>query len=386
MHREEPIRFLERLCAVDSRTIDGAAGATRVAEMIGERLRAMDFDLQWVEPDPSEGPRGRHLAACRNAGAAKRVVLIGHTDTILSPAEAPFRVDTQTRRIHGSGSNDMKGGCVLMLEAVALALREEPAVGQAGLVVLLNASEEIAGPSFQPVARREAAGAVACLGFEPAGTLVEGAHPVVVARKGVMRFDLRCHGRAAHAGNDHHLGVNAIREIARKVERLESLTDYAAGISVNVGRIGGGHVSNQVADRASAGFEARAFDKGLLDRTCEAIRAVCAEPTVRSAADGTPARLELHEHCSYPPWPPNAATDVLAERYVRLAARRGLTVKPVRRGGGADASVVAGLAPTLDGLGMLGGGMHSPQEWADLDAFAPRVRVAADLIVDLCVS
>jgi glutamate carboxypeptidase len=384
MHRDEPIRFLERLCDVDSRTVAGAAGATRVAEMLGERLRALGFALEWVSPDPSEGPRGRHLLARRNPGAGTRLLFIGHTDTVLGPADAPFRLDESARRVCGAGANDMKGGCVLMLEALALALGESPAAGAAELVVLMNASEEISGPSFQLLARREAAGAAACLGFEPAGTPVGGAHPVIIARKGVVRFDLRCHGRAAHAGNDHAHGVNAIRELARKIERLESLTDYAAEVTVNVGRISGGHVSNQVPDHASATFEARAYDVGLLERTCEAVRAICAEPSVRGAADGAPVRLELAMHRSYPAWPATAATEELAGRYSRLAARRGLAVKPVRRGGGADASVVADLAPTLDGLGMLGGGMHSPQEWADLDAFAPRVRVAADLIVDLC--
>lgn len=385
MRHDDPIRFLEALCSIDSRTSDGAAGTTRVAEMLGERLRGMGFELEWFDPHPSEGPRGRHLAARRNPGAAKRIVLIGHTDTILGPADAPFRVDAQARRICGAGTNDMKGGCVVMLEAISLALREEPAVGKAGLVVLLNASEEVAGPSFQPAARREATGATACLGFEPAGPFVDGLYSVVVARKGVLRFDLRCSGRAAHAGNDHAHGVSAIRELARKIEQLESLTDHAGGFTLNVGRVRGGRVSNQVADHAEATFDVRAFDTETLRRGCERIREICSEPTVRSVADGEPTRLALTDNCSYPPWPPNAATDGLAARYVRLAARRGLTARPVRRGGGADASAVADLAPTVDGLGMLGGGMHSPDEWAELDAFEPRVRLAADLIVDLCV-
>jgi glutamate carboxypeptidase len=387
MQQKEQIKLLGAMCAIDSRTADGAAGTTQVAELLGEQLGeqlgAMGFALEWISPFADEGPRGKHLKAVRNPDAKKRLVLLGHTDTILSPKDVPFRLDAQKGKAYGSGVCDMKGGCLVLVEALKLALAEESAVRDACLVVLLNCCEEIASPSFRKLVRESAKGALACLCFEPSLAGPNGGHAVVIARKGIVRFHLSCLGRAAHAGNDHQIGVNAIRELARKIEQVESLTDYAGGVTANVGRISGGRVSNQVADEAFADFEVRAFDVDAIQRACDAAKKICSEPSVRSAADGTTTRLELHEDRAYPPWPQNSATDALAERYVKLAQKRGLAVTPVRRGGGSDASHAVGLAPALDGLGIFGGGMHSTTEWADIETLPLRTRVAADLIVNL---
>lgn len=382
--RNEPVELLGALCAIDSRTVEGAAGATQVAALLGERLQAMGFTLTWVDPGPEEGPRGRHLQAVRHPDAATRLLLIGHTDTVLSPADVPFRLDAAAGRAYGAGTCDMKGGCVLLLEALRLALADSAAVRAAGLVVLLNAAEEMSGPSFPALARRWGEGARACLGFEPSAAGADAAHAFVIARKGTVRFTLTCRGRAAHAGADHPRGVNAIRELARKIEQIESLTDYAGGVTANVGCISGGRVSNQVADEAVALFEVRAFEPDRLERTCEAVRQICSEPTVRSAADGLPVRLELSEYHSYPPWPPNPGADALARRYEAVARRHGIALAPRRSGGAADTSHVAALAPTLDGLGIRGDGLHSTLEWADTATLPLRARLAADLLTDLC--
>lgn len=384
MLTDDRAEFLEAVCSVDSRTVDGAEGTVRVAEMFAERLAPMGFDMEWIDASFSDEPRGKHLKAVRNPGAPTRVVLMGHTDTVLSPADAPFRREPRTGRACGAGVCDMKGGCVILLDAARTALAESPSVRDASLVVLLDCSEELSGPSFPELARETARGAAACLSFEPVCAGPNGELQVVVARKGVVRFGLTCFGRAAHAGNDHEIGVNAIRELARKIEQIEALTDYERGVSANVGCIRGGRVPNQVADEAFASFEARAFESDVLDGVCDAVKEICSAPTVRSPADGTATRLELTEHRSYPPWPQSDGTDGLARRYAALARERGSAATPARRGGGSDASHVAGLAPTLDGLGMIGGGMHAPNEWADATTLPLRARLAADLIVDIC--
>lgn len=376
--------LLEALCRIDSRTADGAAGNIRVAELLAGALRPMGFDIEWVDPAPEEKPRGRHLKAVRNRDASTRVVLIGHTDTVLSPVDVPFRLDHGSGRAYGSGVCDMKGGCVILLDAVRTALAQNAAVRDAGLVVLLDCAEEIAGSSFPELLRRESRSAGACLNFEPSRPGPDGEHELVVGRKGILSFQLTCRGRSAHAGNDHAAGVNAIRELARQVEHIEALTDYASGLTANVGWIRGGHASNQVADEATASFELRAFEQNLMNRGAEAVRKSCAQPTVRSAADGTPATLELTEFMSYPPWSPNAGTETLAQRYVELARRRGIVAVRAKRGGGADACHVAELAPTLDGLGILGGNMHTPDEWADVATLAIRAQIASDLIISVC--
>lgn len=378
------IELLEAICSIDSRTLEGAEGNNRVSEALGERFRDLGFEVTEHDPLPEEGVRGRHLRAVRHPSAQTRLVFLGHTDTILSPEEVPFRVAPSAGRVYGSGVCDMKGGCVILLEAIRVALAESEAVRQAGLIVLLNSAEETSSKSFTLLAREAAKEASACLGFEPAYPGPAGSHHVVTARKGIVRFNLACFGRAAHAGNNHRAGVNAIRELARKIEQIEGLTDHSRDVVANVGRVSGGRVPNQVPDEASAEFEVRALDAALLEHTCDAVKAICSMPSILSVADGQPTRLELSEHRAYPPWATNGRTDRLAQRYARLAARRGLLITPVASGGGADASYVADLTPTLDGLGPLGGEVHSKSEWADLATWPLRVNAAADMIADLC--
>lgn len=383
MNKPDWIALLETICRVDSRTESGAVGTVRVAEELGRVLGDLGFELSWADPAAEEGVRGRHLRARRNPGAGPRLLLLAHTDTVLSPSDAPYRMDAHQERVFGAGSCDMKGGCVLMLAAVQAALESAP-VRDAELVVLLNCSEEIGSPSFVALARQEARNARACLVFEPARLGPAGEHQFVDHRKGVHRFLLRCHGRPAHSGDDHAFGVSAIREIARKIEALEALTNHARGLTVNVGRVQGGTAVNQVPDEAAVWLEIRAYDPALLDETAAAVHRLCGESTVRSQSDGATTRLELSDLPGFPAWPRRDDAVALAQRYVELARRRGIVAVANGSGGGSDASHVADLTPTLDGLGILGGKFHQPGEWADWKSFPDRAQVAADLIVELC--
>lgn len=376
--------LLLQACAIDSRTAAGAAGTSDVARLFGARLEALGFTLHWSDPDPAEGPRGRHLRAIRNPGASPRILLFGHTDTVLGPDAAPVTFDDASGRLLGAGACDMKGGCVLMLEALRLALAADDAVSRACLEVMLNCSEETSGPSFRALAQTAGPGAKACLSFEPARLGPNGLHRIVIARKGGVRFSLHCRGRAAHAGIDHAYGVNAIREIARQIEWLEALTDDARDLTVNVGLVSGGQATNQVADEAAIQFEARAYDPRVLDAACERIRQHGAQSTVTSRSDGATPQLRLETTPTYPAWPRCKASDALANRYQAIAGRHGLNVEAISSGGGADASYVAGMIPTLDGLGILGGNLHQPGEWADVRSFPARSAVAAELIGELC--
>ncbi|MBT7163149.1 MAG: M20/M25/M40 family metallo-hydrolase [Victivallales bacterium] len=379
------LMLLEELCGIDSRTIEGRKGTKQVAELLAERLSALGFDdSQCIPPGHEEPSSGRHLRAVRNAGAPVRVVLVGHTDTVLSPTEVPFRHDARSARCYGAGVADMKGGCVVMLEAIHQALDRHGSVRAAEVTVLLNCSEEQPESSFPALLRQEAQGACACLTFEPSGVDGAGTHELVVARKGLGRFELACSGRGAHAGNAHATGINAIRELARKIEQIEALTDYERDLTANVGFVRGGQAVNQVPDEAMIGFEIRAFDPAGMGQLRQALMRLCSEGTVRSPADGGLPKLELRECGGYPPWPRNPDTDTLAERYSACAQRHGVTVRTVARGGASDASHTADLAPTLDGLGILGGGLHSTAEWADLSTLPIRATIAADFMADVC--
>jgi glutamate carboxypeptidase len=385
MPQEDWLKLLHECCQIDSRTDEPSQGSTRVSQLLASRLEALGFALSWFTPAASEGTRGQHLIATRNTTASRRLLLLGHTDTVLGPADVPIRVDDATGRLLGAGVCDMKGGDVMMLAALTRALSREQAVRDAAITVLLSCSEEDDGPSFRTIARQNASGSIACLCFEPARLGKNGEQHFVTSRKGVVRFKLTIRGRAAHSGNAHPVGVNANRELARKVEALESLTNPETDVTVNVGVITGGRATNQVSDLASASFEVRAFDPAILRAACDRARAICSTSTISSPTDGRSTQLALEEYEAFPAWPTNAWTDALAQRYMKLASQRSLNVQPVASGGGSDASHVADLIPAIDGLGILGGAMHSSDEWADVRSFESRTLAAADLIEELCV-
>jgi len=378
------IDFLQTICAIDSRTTDAPQGTVKVAQLFAERFAELGFEHQWSDPGPDEQPRGRHLIATRNPGATNRLIFIGHTDTVLSPQQAPLKFDPGADCCFGAGVNDMKGGCVVMLEAVRVALDQHQAVRNAELVVLLNCAEEIGSPSFATLARERAHGATACLGFEPWRLDDQGTPACVDHRKGVVRFILNCRGRAAHAGSNHAHGISAVRELTRKIEAMEQLTDEDRDITVNSGRGEGGLAVNQVPDTARAWIDIRAFDPAHLNETITRVRQLCAEPSVTSRADGATTTLELTDQPGFPAWPVMPATKPLAQRVLTLAQSHGLDATTVGSGGGADASHVADLAPTLDGLGIFGGDAHQPGEWADLATLPQRIAIAGELIADLC--
>lgn len=377
------LKLLQQLCEIDSTTEQGAAGATQVSTILGDRLRQLGFDLQWLDPWPSEGKRGKHLVAVRNVDAPRHLLFIGHSDTVLSPAQVPFRIDYAQGRIFGSGVCDMKGGDVLMLTAIEHALKHHPAVNDLGLVVLMNCAEENASPSFPKLVRPWSEKAVACLGFEPARPGVGNVQQMVISRKGSVRYDLTVHGKAAHAGNAHPAGISAIRELARMIEAIESLTDYSQDITANVGMISGGLVVNQVAPVAHAGFELRAYDPAQLERLARQAQDICSRSTLSCPQDGTPTRCELVEVAGFPAWRATDADKQLAAHYINIARDHGVEVIASSSGGGSDASQFSELIPTVDGLGIFGGAMHSPEEWADIATFEPRMLAASALMGQL---
>ena len=382
---ETMIKLLEEICRIDSRTQKCPEGVCRVGDILAEQVRTLGFECQRVSPRDDEMPRGTHVVAERNRGGSPRIVLIGHMDTVLSPEEVPLRLDTDEGRMYGSGVSDMKGGIVVMLEALRQALDGEGAAGQANLVVVLNASEETPTVSFGEMLRGCCEGAAACLNFEPCLEGPSGAHAIVRVRKGINRGRLTCRGRSAHAGNHHARGANAIRELARKVEAIESLTNYDREVTANVGVVSGGQTYNQVADLATAEFEVRGFHPGLMAQMKADVESACREASVRSGDGKTACSLELEWLPGFPPLPANPKTDELLGAYVRTARDvAGLRCEGGTRGGAADCNFVADMVPVLDGLGVLGGEFHTPWEWADVSSMAARASVAGAFLEDLC--
>ncbi len=385
------LEFLRAMVEINSFTTN-VPGVNAVGELVAETFAPLGFAAERV---PCPGFADHVFLRSASGPGHPTIVLMSHLDTVFPPEEErrnDFRWRREGRRIHGPGTNDIKGGTAMIWLMLATLRGTEPRLfAGVNWIVALNSCEEVDSHHFGATcAGILPADTRAVLIFEADGGEGDG-WAIVAARKGRATFTVRVEGRGAHAGGGHANGSNAIVQLAEVVTRLAALTDYARGVTVNVGTITGGTVNNRVPHAAAATLEMRAFDPGAFARARDAILALRGEGSVRSA-DGHVGRIEvtLEDECT--PWPTNPATEELIARWQSAGAEWGLEVRRQERGGLSDGNVLWSRFPTVDGLGPRGGHSHCSersadntkiQEWVDADSFVPKATLNAEAIARL---
>jgi glutamate carboxypeptidase len=360
MTPEATVGLLRELVEIESPT--GTAGVRVAAEWMAERLEALGGTVAIDDGD--------HLRA-DFPGAGDPLVVVGHTDTVWAVGtleRLPVRVEGG--KALGPGVYDMKAGLVTILAALA----EPPRPGdppRRAVRVLLTADEERGSLTARPAIAAAARGAAAALVLEPC--LPGGG--VKLQRKGIGRFRLTVHGRAAHAGTQPSPGISAIEELARQVVRLHALADPARGISVNVGVIRGGTAENVIADRAEAHVDVRIARGEHAPELEAALHGLV--PEVAGA------RHEWSGEWTRPPLESSPGAELLFAAAARHAAELGLVLQRGGSGGGSDGNLIGALGvPVLDGLGPDGGGAHAVTEHVLLASVPQRAHLLARLLVD----
>jgi glutamate carboxypeptidase len=363
---------LARLSGMECGTYD-KAGVDAAGRWMRERLLAAGATVE----THADSTMGDSLVARWRGSGTARVLLIGHLDTVYSPgwtAEHPFTI--QGDRANGPGTADMKGGLLAIVYAME-ALRAADFNGFAETAFVLNSDEEVGSPSSTSVIEREARGRDAVLVLE-AGRANGN---IVSARKGIATFDIRVAGRAAHAGVEPEKGRSAILELAHQTVALHALNDPERGITVNVGVVEGGTRRNVVAAEAAARIDVRARTLADLEATIAAMQSLAARPTVADTM------VTLVGSTNKAPMERTTAAERLIAWCQEAAADAGFTVRDTATGGGSDGNTTAALGiPTLDGLGPVGGGAHSPEEYVLISSIVPRVAMLAGLITRICAS
>jgi glutamate carboxypeptidase len=350
VHAERaPLDLLRELVELESPTGDTRELGGRMAD----ELRALGGEARFD---------GEHVRA-GFAGAGPPLLLLGHLDTVWprgTLATMPWRV--ADGRAYGPGSYDMKGGLVVMLEAIRSAR-----TGRA-LRVVLTADEEVGSPTARSMLADAAAGAVAAFVCEPPTKRGD----LKTARKGLGRFKLRVVGRAAHAAEASR-GVSAIDELARLTLRLHALNDAERGVSVNVGVVAGGTRENVVAAEATALLDVRVAtlaERERLDAVLHGLRPELAGTT-----------MELSGGWTRPPLERSEGAGVLFERARAHGSALGLELRESSVGGGSDGNLVGALGvPVLDGLGAEGGGAHAADEHVRVESLAVRSELLARIL------
>ncbi|HWM86201.1 MAG TPA: M20 family metallopeptidase [Kofleriaceae bacterium] len=354
---------LERWVRINSFT-SNRAGVNQMADALEADFAPLDL---LCTRHPGDG-LGDHLVwrtAAWDRRPERRVLLVGHHDTVFPPGAFEL-FERDGDRVRGPGALDMKGG-LLVVRTALQALAEAGALDALPVALVTVGDEEIGSPTSRELIEELARGARAGLVFESG----RRDDTIVTRRKGTGGVKVVARGRAAHAGNQHRDGINAIWGLARLIDRLQRLTDHDRGITVNVGLVSGGEAKNTVPAHAECGIDirfVRAVDgNDLVAAIDRAARAVAEESGVSFAIEGGVRRSPLER---------SDASAELCRLYSENARRFGMGGGECGLvGGGSDANTVSAVGvPAIDGLGPRGAGFHTHDEYIELSTLVPRAQ------------
>ena len=389
--QERTLAFLERMVNQNSGSLN-PKGVEAVARMVRAELEPLGFTVRWI-PLPETGRAGHLVATKQGRPGRKKLLLIGHLDTVFEP-DSPFQKWTREGdRGHGPGAADNKGGVAVIVAALR-AMQAAGALRDANIEVFLTGDEEDPG-SPQEIARRDliASGkrADAALDFE--GLAQENGRDMgSIARRSVTDWLVTVTARSAHSSGvfSASAGYGANYELARILDafRRELPEDK---LTYNVGLIAGGTTAkldegkiraevtgkaNIIAAQAYARGDMRALSLEQVERTKAKMQAIVAQ-----SLPGAKATVAFEE--GYPPMPPTSGNRALLDRLNKVNADLQLpameALDPLKRGAG-DISFVAADVDGLIGLGPASDGDHTPEERVDIPSIWRQATRAAILM------
>lgn len=383
-HTAEATTLLEKTVNIESPT-ENLAGVKRVGAIFKVGFDSLGFTTRWINM-PLEMKRAGHLLAEKKGTKGKRILLLGHIDTVLHGER--FRRDGN--KAFGTGSSDMKAGDVVLYFALK-ALRETGALKDASIIVLLTGDEEDSGDPVE-LSRRDMIDAAKrsdlVLSFENGGSNI-----ATVARRGSSDWTLEVTARSGHSSAIFKsMGSGAIFEAARILNQFYETLRSEEYLTFNPSVISGG-TEVQVKDRdlttrgktnvVPAKVIVRGDLRFIREEQKEAARAKMREIVAKSLPGAT-AKITFAD--GIPAMPPNEGNYNLLKQLDAVSQDLGYekmeALDPGARGAG-DVAYVTHLLPGLDGLGATGGGAHAKGEYADLDTLPRQIKRAAVLIYRL---
>jgi glutamate carboxypeptidase len=387
------LEMLQRMVEINSYT-GNRDGVNRLGRLTADCFAPLGFNPEFV---PSVNPAyGDHLILSRPGRSERSVAMISHLDTVF-PAEEEARNNfhwlPEGDRIYGPGTQDIKGGTVMIWLVLRTLQAQAPALfEQIHWQLFCNSSEEVLSHDFGELCRgRFQPGTLAALVFESEGWLGTD-DLMVVARKGRATWRVTVSGRGAHAGGKHRHGANAIVQLGHTIQRIAALTDYSRELTFNVGLISGGAELNRVPHEAVAEGEFRAFAPEVYEQGKKALLALAGCGQVRSVADRYPCQVTVELLSESRPWPRNPATDGLLGVWQQAGLKLGISVQPEERGGLSDGNFLWDVVPTLDGLGPWGDNDHCSErsadgsklpEYVEVSSFVPKAALNTLAILEL---
>lgn len=388
------LALLEKLVNVNSGTMN-IEGVTEVGKMMRAELEPLGFKVEWI-PMKEVGRAGHIVATHKGSGKGKRMLLIGHIDTVFEK-DSPFQTFVRKGDIvEGPGVNDMKGGLVIMVAALR-AMKAAGTLKDADINIVLTGDEERSGDPVT-IARRDliAAATRSDLALDFEGLAQEdGKDMGSIARRSSNTWTVKVTAKPGHSSGvfSERAGFGAIYDLARILDSFrrdlrEPNATYNVGLilggasaDLNADETGGTATgkSNIIAATALARGDLRTLSNDQTERMAKKMREI-----VGQNLNGAKAELEFSE--GYPAMAPTEGSRKLLGKLNEVNQDLGLAVMPeldpLKRGAG-DISFVADKVDGLIGLGAAGEGSHAPGETMEVASLDRQTKRAALLMTRL---
>lgn len=386
---DESLAFLKEAVNINSGT-NNLEGVRKVGKLFDEQFKKAGFETRWIDM-PAEMKRAGHLFVEKKGTKGKRLLLIGHLDTVFEP-DSPFQtwIDQDSIAL-APGANDMKGGDVIILYALK-ALNELGVLKDAQLIVALHGDEENAGDP-ESISRKDLIEAAKRSDYALAFETATGFSYGTVARRGSSGWQLNVTGKRAHSSAifTKNVGAGAIYETSRILKDFYDLLPEKY-LTFNPGVIVGGSTAqlegavgqasgknNVVSETAMVKGDLRFISEEQKENARKKMKEIVAKHLPQ-----TDATITFED--GIPSMPPTDGNYQLLGELSKVSVDLGMgEVKPWDPGqrGAGDIAYIAPYLSGIDGLGAMGRGAHSLNETFDKRTFKDLTKRAAILIYRL---
>lgn len=349
-------------------------GLQKFQTLLIERLRELGAE---VEAYPVNKPQAGYNIVATFRGTGKgSMLLLAHADTVWAAGAAekrPFRMDES--RAYGPGVSDDKSGLAMALHALTI-LRDLGFKDYDKITLLINPDEERSSLESRELIMEKAKEHKYAIGLEPG---IPG-DAVMNWRKGIGRLTMEVSGRNAHAGIEPEKGRNATVELAHQILQLSNLGDAKKMTTVNWTLLDKTKTPvNVIPDYAWAQADIRVLYPEEFARIVKDAEQIAKKQLVPD----TKVKFDLFK--GRPPFAKNDKTDALVGHLKQIYNNElGLTLSVEGSGGGSDANYAAIVgAIAIDGMSMVGGGDHTPEEYVELGSIVPRLYLLTRMMMDI---
>ena len=360
------------VCNIESPT-KFKAGVDACGEYFADLARARGWKVEYFRQPVA----GDVVDITMNPDAdAQPIIFSGHLDTVhpVGSFGTPA-VKIDGNKMYGPGVTDCKGGAVAAM--LAMDALDKCGFRARPVKLILQTDEEVSSM----ISNKATIGYMCARALESVAFLnLEGhsAGEACIQRKGTITFTFTVEGIEAHGSNCATAGASAILEAAHKIIELEKLKDNE-GLTCNCGVISGGSVPNTVPGHCEFKANIRFANSDQLAWVRTHVKEIAEKvyvPGCKTMVNDPPGRVAMEY---------SEKNVALLARINEIFVENGLSeLKASKRKGASDAAdVTAAGAACIDSLGVRGGKIHSPNEYAYIDSLAESAKRLAAVAANI---